>query len=80
VPRPSLAPTRRQPRRPAHPLHNIGTTMRCFLTSALTLAAVVAGGEVRAYDMLRLPGGPDVLAKGAASTGEITDAIIARLA
>ena len=44
------------------------------------VAAVVAGGEVRAYDMLRLPGGPDVLAKGAASTGEITDAIIARLA
>ena len=44
------------------------------------VAAVVAGGEVGAYDMLRLPGGPDVLAKGAASTGEITDAIIARLA
>ncbi len=44
------------------------------------VAAVVADGSVRAYDMLRLPGGPDVLAKGAASTSEITDAIIARLA
>jgi 3-isopropylmalate dehydrogenase len=44
------------------------------------VAAVVAEGKVRAYDMLRLPGGPDVLAKGAATTAEITDAIIARLA
>ena len=44
-----------------------------------TQEAVVAEGEVRAYDMLRLTGGPDVLSKGAASTTEITDAIIARL-
>jgi 3-isopropylmalate dehydrogenase len=44
------------------------------------VAAVVAEGKVRAYDMLRLPGGPDVLSKGAATTAEITDAIIARLA
>jgi 3-isopropylmalate dehydrogenase len=43
------------------------------------VATVVAEGKVRAYDMLRLPGGPDVLSKGAASTTEITDAIIARL-
>jgi 3-isopropylmalate dehydrogenase len=43
------------------------------------VAAVVADGKVRAYDMLRLPGGPDVLAKGAATTAQITDAIIARL-
>jgi len=43
------------------------------------VAAVVADGKVRAYDMMRLPGGPDVLKKGAASTAEITDAIIAHL-
>ncbi len=43
------------------------------------VAAVVAGGRVRAYDMLRLPGGPHVLSNGAASTADITDAIIARL-
>jgi isocitrate dehydrogenase (NAD+) len=43
------------------------------------VAAVVAEGKVRAYDMLRLPGGPDVLDRGAASTTEITDAVIARL-
>ncbi|MBT8478825.1 MAG: isocitrate/isopropylmalate dehydrogenase family protein, partial [Gemmatimonadetes bacterium] len=43
-------------------------------------AAVVASGKVRAYDMLRLPGGPEVLSQGAASTTQITDAIIASLA
>ncbi len=43
------------------------------------IAAVVAEGRVRTYDMLRLPGGPDVFAKGAASTTQMTDAIIARL-
>jgi 3-isopropylmalate dehydrogenase len=42
-------------------------------------AAVVAEGKVRAYDMLRLAGGPDVLSRGAASTTEITDAIIEKL-
>jgi hypothetical protein len=34
---------------------------------------------VRAYDMLRLFGGPGVLAQGAASTPRITDAILERL-
>jgi 3-isopropylmalate dehydrogenase len=43
------------------------------------VAAVVNQGEVRAYDMLRLPGGADVLSRGAASTTEITDAIISKL-
>jgi 3-isopropylmalate dehydrogenase len=43
------------------------------------IAAVVAEGKVRAYDMLRLAGGPDVLRQGAASTTEMTDAIIAKL-
>lgn len=43
------------------------------------IAAVVAEGKVRTYDMLRLPGGPDALKKGAASTDQVTDAILARL-
>jgi 3-isopropylmalate dehydrogenase len=42
-------------------------------------AAVVAEGKVRAYDMLRLAGGPDVRSMGAASTAEIADAIISQL-
>ncbi|MGB9741958.1 MAG: isocitrate/isopropylmalate dehydrogenase family protein [candidate division WOR-3 bacterium] len=40
---------------------------------------VVADGRVRTYDMLRLPGGPDVFKAGAASTQQMTDAIIAAL-
>jgi len=43
------------------------------------IGAVIAEGKVRTYDMLRLVGGPDVIAKGAASTQEMTDAIIEKL-
>jgi 3-isopropylmalate dehydrogenase len=43
------------------------------------IAAVIAGGKVRAYDMLKLKGGPEVLSQGAASTDQITDAIIEKL-
>lgn len=43
------------------------------------VAKVIAEGKVRTYDMLRLPGGPDVFRYGAASTQEMTDAIIAAL-
>ena len=43
------------------------------------IAAVVAEGQVRTYDMLRLPGGPDVFKKGAASTKQMGEAIIAKL-
>ncbi|HSJ05284.1 MAG TPA: isocitrate/isopropylmalate family dehydrogenase, partial [Longimicrobiales bacterium] len=44
------------------------------------VAAVVAEGRVRTYDMLRLPGGPEVFDHGAATTQQMTDAIIAALA
>ena len=47
--------------------------------SATAIAAVVTEGKVRTYDMLRLTGGPEVIAKGAASTTQMTDAIIAKL-
>ncbi|MDQ7008475.1 MAG: isocitrate/isopropylmalate family dehydrogenase [Acidobacteriota bacterium] len=43
------------------------------------VAAVVAEGRVRAYDMMKLPGGPDVISRGAATTVELTDAIISAL-
>lgn len=40
------------------------------------IADVIARGEVRSYDMLKLKGSPDVLDRGASSTTEITDAVI----
>jgi len=43
------------------------------------ISDVIAEGKVRTYDMLRLVGGPDVIKKGAASTQEMTDTIIAKL-
>ena len=43
------------------------------------IAKVVEEGKVRAYDMLKLKGSPDVLDQGAASTTEMTDTIIAHL-
>jgi len=43
------------------------------------IRTVVSEGKVRTYDMLRLPGGPDVFAQGAATTAQMTDAILARL-
>ncbi len=43
------------------------------------IAAVVAEGKVRTYDMLRIPGGAKAISLGAASTIEMTDAIVAKL-
>jgi isocitrate dehydrogenase (NAD+) len=43
------------------------------------VAAVVKEGKVRTYDMMKLAGGPGVIAEGAASTTQMTDAIIAKL-
>jgi 3-isopropylmalate dehydrogenase len=43
------------------------------------VAAVVKEGKVRPYDMMKLAGGPDVIAKGAATTVQMTDAIISKL-
>ena len=40
---------------------------------------VVAEGKVRTYDMLKMRGTPDVIEKGAASTRQMTDAIIAAM-
>ncbi len=43
------------------------------------IAAVVEEGKVRTYDMMKLKGSPDVIKKGAASTRQMTDAVIAKL-
>ena len=43
------------------------------------IGEVLDEGKVRTYDMMKLTGGPDVIARGAATTGQMTDAIIAKL-
>ncbi len=43
------------------------------------VAGVVAEGKVRTYDMMKMTGRPDVVEKGAASTTQMADAIIAKL-
>jgi 3-isopropylmalate dehydrogenase len=44
------------------------------------VARVIRDGKVRTYDMLRFTGGPDVTKRGAATTMQMTDAILAHLA
>jgi isocitrate dehydrogenase (NAD+) len=43
------------------------------------VADVVAEGRVRTYDMLRMTGGPRVIEQGAATTYQMTDAVLAAL-
>lgn len=43
------------------------------------IAEVIAEGKVRTYDMMKMTGKADVVQQGAASTQQMTDAIIARL-
>jgi 3-isopropylmalate dehydrogenase len=43
------------------------------------VAAVIAEGKVRTYDMMKLSGSPDVVNRGAASTEVMTNAIIEKL-
>jgi 3-isopropylmalate dehydrogenase len=59
-------------------LDHIGETEKAArIRTAIT--RVIEEGKVRTYDMLRLAGGPDVFKHGAATTRQMTDAIIARL-
>ena len=44
-----------------------------------SIATVIEQGRVQMYDMLKLKGGPDVISQGAATTTQMTDAIIANL-
>ena len=43
------------------------------------VGAVVREGKVRAYDMMKLAGGPEVVKQGAATTTQLTDAILQQL-
>jgi len=43
------------------------------------VAAMVREGTVRTYDTMKLPGGADVIARGAATTTRVTDAILEQL-
>ncbi|MBI1939827.1 MAG: isocitrate/isopropylmalate dehydrogenase family protein [Ignavibacteriales bacterium] len=43
------------------------------------IAKVIEEGKVLTYDMMKLKGGPDVFAKGAVSTLQMTDAVISKL-
>jgi isocitrate dehydrogenase (NAD+) len=43
------------------------------------IAEVVQEGKVHTYDMMRIPGGPTAINDGAASTTEMTDAVLAKL-
>jgi 3-isopropylmalate dehydrogenase len=43
------------------------------------VAAVVREGKVRTYDMMRITGGPRAIGQGAASTNQMTDAILQKL-
>ncbi len=43
------------------------------------IAEVIKEGKVRTYDMMKLRGGADVIKKGAATTQQMTDAVISKL-
>lgn len=43
------------------------------------IAEVIREGKVKTYDMMKMHGSPDVIEKGAATTEQMTDAIIAKL-
>jgi len=53
--------------------HDIASRIRKAISD------VIAEGRVMTYDMMKLTGSPDVLKQGAASTKEMTDAIIGRM-
>ncbi|HEV2395785.1 MAG TPA: isocitrate/isopropylmalate family dehydrogenase [Candidatus Sulfotelmatobacter sp.] len=44
------------------------------------IAAVVREGKVRTYDMMRIPGGAKAISQGAATTVQMTDAVLTELA
>jgi 3-isopropylmalate dehydrogenase len=59
-------------------LDHIGERQKAARVRA-AIAEVVREGKVRTYDMMRLSGGPRAISQGAASTTQMTDAILARL-
>jgi len=59
-------------------LDHLGETEKATKVRS-AIAAVVAEGKVRTYDMMRIPGGAKSIAQGAASTTQLTDAILSKL-
>ena len=59
-------------------LDHVGETERATAVRD-AVAKVVREGRVRTYDMMRIPGGKDVIRQGAATTTQLTDAILAHL-
>lgn len=59
-------------------LDHIGESEKASRVRA-AIAEVVREGKVRTYDMMRISGGPKAIAQGAASTTQMTDAILAKL-
>jgi 3-isopropylmalate dehydrogenase len=59
-------------------LDHVGETGRAQAVRG-AVATVVEEGRVRTYDMMKLPGGPDAISNGAATTPQVTDAVIAKL-
>jgi isocitrate dehydrogenase (NAD+) len=57
-------------------LDHIGETEKANLIRK-AIAAVVTEGRVRTYDMMRISGGAKAISQGAASTTQMTDAILA---
>jgi isocitrate dehydrogenase (NAD+) len=60
-------------------LDHVGETDRAARVRA-AVAEVVRDGAVRTYDMMRIPGGPQAIEQGAATTTQMTDAVLAALA
>jgi isocitrate dehydrogenase (NAD+) len=59
-------------------LDYIGEKDLCLKIRA-AIAAVITEGKVKTYDMMKLAGRQEVLQNGAASTVQMTDAIIEKL-
>jgi 3-isopropylmalate dehydrogenase len=59
-------------------LDHVGVTDKAQAIRA-AVAGVIEDGKVRTYDMMKLPGGPKVIGQGAATTQQVTDAVLGRL-
>ncbi|HWR16006.1 MAG TPA: isocitrate/isopropylmalate family dehydrogenase [Terriglobales bacterium] len=59
-------------------LDHVGETAKAGMIRT-AIAGVVAEGKVRTYDMMRIPGGAKSISQGAASTTQMTDAILHEL-
>jgi 3-isopropylmalate dehydrogenase len=59
-------------------LDHVGETERAERVRG-AIATVVREGKVRTYDMAKIPGGPEAIARGAATTTQMTEAILEAL-